>query len=376
MIVGVPTEIKASEGRVAITPTGVRELVSRGHRVLVESQAGEGSTIHDAEYTAQGADIVPTAADVFDGADLILKVKEPQPVEVERFRPGQILFTYLHLAAYPNLAKGLAESGVVGIAYETVQLADRSLPLLAPMSEIAGRMGTQAGAYFLERAQGGRGILLGGVPGVAPGKVVVIGAGIAGTNAAVIAVGMQAEVIALDRDLSRLRAIDSLYHGRIVTLASNQLTLEQQVEDADLVIGSVLVPGASAPRLVTDQMVAGMKRGAVLVDIAIDQGGCFETSRETTHEDPVYSVHDVVHYAVGNIPGAVPHTSTYALTNATIPYVLALADLGVQEAFRRHPELVPGLNVANGSFANRAVAESLGTTWVAPDEALAGVTPV
>ena len=261
VIVGVPTEIKASEGRVAITPTGVRELVSRGHRVLVESQAGEGSTIHDAEYATQGAEIVPSAEDVFDGADLILKVKEPQPVEVERFRPGQIVFTYLHLAAYPTLAKGLAESGVVGIAYETVQLADRSLPLLAPMSEIAGRMATQAGAYFLERAQGGRGILLGGVPGVAPGKVVVIGAGIAGTNAAVIAVGMQAEVVALDRDLSRLRAIDSLYQGRIVTLASNQLTLEQQVEDADLVIGSVLVPGASAPRLVTEQMVAEHEAG-------------------------------------------------------------------------------------------------------------------
>jgi alanine dehydrogenase len=371
LIVGIPKEIKNEEHRVAITPIGVRELVDRGHRVLIEREAGEGSTIHDEEYEAQGASIVPTARDVFDGADLILKVKEPQASEVDLFREGQTLFTYLHLAAYRDLAAGLAKRGIVAIAYETVQLADRSLPLLAPMSEIAGRMATQAGAYFLERSHGGRGILLGGTTGVSPGKVVVIGGGIAGSNAAVIAMGMQADVVVLDTDLSKLRAIDSLYQGRIVTLHSNKLTLEEQIVDADLVIGTVLVPGASAPKLVTEDMVKSMKRGAVLVDVAIDQGGCFATSRETTHSDPVYDLHDVLHYAVGNIPGAVPHTSTYALTNATLRYVVMMAQEGVEHAVSSHPELHSGVNIVGDNVCHPAVAESLGVDHVPALEALA-----
>lgn len=370
MIVGVPGEVKTAEYRVAITPTGVRELVDRGHTVLIERDAGEGSTIHDEEYEAQGARIVPESADIFGTAEMILKVKEPQTSEIEMFRPGQILFTYLHLAAYPSLARSLQQRGLIGIAYETVQLPDRSLPLLAPMSEIAGRMATQVGAYFLEKAQKGRGILLGGVTGVKPGKVVVIGGGIAGQNAAAIAVGMQAEVLVLDRDLAKLRFLDSIYQGRLSTIASNRLTIEEEVMDADLVIGTVLVPGASAPKLVTEDMVRAMRRGTVLVDVAIDQGGCFATSRETTHEDPVYLVHDVLHYAVGNIPGAVPHTSTYALTNATLPYTLALADLGVSGAISRLPELQGGVNVVDQHITHQAVAESLGVAYVAPEEAL------
>lgn len=371
MIVGVPAEVKTSEYRVAITPVGVRELVDRGHRVLIENGAGEGSNIHNEEYKTQGADIVSSAEEVFAQADMILKVKEPQVTEIAMFRPGQLLFTYLHLAAYPGLAAGLREKGIVAIAYETVQLPDRSLPLLAPMSEIAGRMATQVGAYFLEKAQQGRGILLGGVTGVKPGKVVVIGGGIAGSNAAAIAVGMQAQVVVLDRDLARLRWLDSIYQGRLATMASTRLTIEEEVLDADLVIGTVLVPGASAPKLVTEDMVRAMRRGAVLVDVAIDQGGCFATSRETTHENPVYLVHDVVHYAVGNIPGAVPHTSTYALTNATLTYVVALADLGVAAAVARLPELRPGVNVVGDQITHQAVAESLGVPYMAAEEALA-----
>lgn len=346
-------------------------MTDRGHGVLVERDAGEGSTIHDEEYEAQGATIVPTADDVFAGADLILKVKEPQISEVEKFREGQVLFTYLHLAAYPGLAEALCERGIVAIAYETVQMADRSLPLLAPMSEIAGRMATQAGAYFLEKSQGGRGVLLGGTSGVSPGKVVVIGGGIAGSNAAVIAMGMQADVVVLDTDLNKLRAIDSLHQGRIVTLHSNKLTIEEQVLAADLVIGTVLVPGASAPKLVTEEMVKSMKRGAVLVDVAIDQGGCFATSRETTHSDPVYEEHEVLHYAVGNIPGAVPHTSTYALTNATLRYAVMMANEGVQHAMRAHPELQAGVNIVSDQVCHPAVAESLGVDHVPVLEALA-----
>ncbi len=371
MIIGVPKEIKPAEFRVAITPVGVRELVDHGHQVIIETEAGEGSTIHDEEYVTQGASIVPSADEVFSSANLILKVKEPQAVEVPKLRPGQLLFTYLHLAAYPKLAEGLLKQGIVGIAYETVQLPDHSLPLLAPMSEVAGRMATQAGAYYLEKAHQGRGVLLGGVPGVMPAKVVVIGAGIAGTNAAVMAMGLQAMVVALDNDIAKLRALDLLYGGQILTLSSNQLTIEEQVRDADLVIGSVLVPGASAPKLVTEEMVRSMKRGSVIVDIAIDQGGCFETSRETTHEHPVYVVHDVVHYAVGNIPGAVPHTSTYALTNATLPYVLTIADEGVRAAVANHPELLPGVNVVGSATVNRAVADSVGQPFEEPTKALA-----
>jgi alanine dehydrogenase len=371
LIVGIPRERKTEEHRVAITPIGVRELTDRGHRVLIEKEAGEGSTIHDEEYEAQGATIVGAAEEVFDGAEMILKVKEPQASEVEMFHEGQILFTYLHLAAYPDLAAGLAKRGIVAIAYETVQMPDRSLPLLAPMSEIAGRMATQAGAYFLEKSQGGRGILLGGTTGVSPAKVVVIGGGIAGSNAAVIAMGMQADVVVLDTDLDKLRRIDSLYQGRIVTLHSNKLTLEEQVLDADLVIGTVLVPGASAPKLVTEDMVKSMKRGAVLVDVAIDQGGCFATSRETTHSDPVYELHDVLHYAVGNIPGAVPHTSTYALTNATLRYAVMMAQEGVEQAISAHPELHSGVNLVADQVCHPAVAESLEVDHVPAAEALA-----
>ncbi len=371
MIVGVPKEIKTEEHRVAITPVGVRELTDRGHRVLIEHGAGEGSTILDEEYEAQGATIVPTAEDVFTEAEMILKVKEPQKPELDLFRPGQILFTYLHLAAYPALASGLADKGIIAIAYETVQLPDGSLPLLAPMSEIAGRMAAQVGAYFLEKAQGGRGVLLGGVTGVSPAKVVVIGGGMAGSNAAVIAMGLQADVAVLDTDINKLRRLDSLYNGRVSTLHSNKLTLEDQVLAADLVIGTVLVPGASAPKLVTEDMVRAMKRGSVLVDVAIDQGGCFETSRETTHSDPVYFVHDVVHYAVGNIPGAVPHTSTYALTNATLRYAVTLADEGIHKAVATHPELMAGVNVVDNNICHPAVAESLGVEHVPVLEALA-----
>jgi alanine dehydrogenase len=373
VIVGVPREVKTEEHRVAITPVGVRELTERGHRVLIERGAGEGSTIHDDEYEDQGGTIVATAEDVFAVADMILKVKEPQKTEVDLFRPGQILFTYLHLAAYPDLAASLLEKNVVAVAYETVQLPDRSLPLLAPMSEIAGRMATQVGAYFLEKAQGGRGVLLGGVTGVKAGKVLVIGGGMAGANAAVIAMGMQADVVVLDSDINKLRWLDSLYRGRIRTLHSNKLTLEEQVLAADLVIGTVLVPGGSAPKLVTEDMVRGMKRGSVLVDVAIDQGGCFETSRETTHTDPVYQVHEVVHYAVGNIPGAVPHTSTYALTNATLRYVVSLATQGLAGAVASHPELLAGMNVIGNAVCHPAVAESLGVAHVPPQEALAAV---
>ncbi|HEX9763241.1 MAG TPA: alanine dehydrogenase [Acidimicrobiia bacterium] len=373
MIVGVPREIKTAEHRVAITPIGVRELTERGHQVLIEKSAGEGSSIFDEEYEAQGATIVPNAGEVFGGAEMILKVKEPQAAEVEMLREGQILFTYLHLAAYPGLASGLLGKGVVAIAYETVQMPDGSLPLLAPMSEIAGRMATQAGAHYLEKAQGGRGVLLGGVTGVSPGRVVVIGGGMAGSNAAVIAMGMQASVVVLDTDISKLRSLDSLHQGRIVTLHSNKLNLEDQVIEADLVIGTVLIPGAAAPKLVTEDMVRAMRPGTVLVDVAIDQGGCFQTSRETTHTDPVYTVHDVIHYAVGNIPGAVPHTSTYALTNATLRYAVALAQKGVKGACASHPELTSGINVVGDAVCHPAVAESLGKSHVAAGEALAGV---
>ena len=371
MIVGVPKEIKTAEHRIAITPVGVRELTDRGHEVLIEKDAGDGSSLHDEDFEAQGATIVPSAADVFEGAEMILKVKEPQASEVAMFREGQILFTYLHLAAYPELAAGLLKRGIIAIAYETVQLEDRSLPLLAPMSEIAGRMATQAGAYFLAKAQGGRGILLGGVTGVSPAKVVIIGGGMAGSNAAVIAMGMQGDVVVLDTDINKLRMLDSLYQGRIVTLHSNKLTLEEQVLDADLVIGTVLVPGASAPKLVTQDMVRSMRRGSVLVDVAIDQGGCFETSRETTHTEPVYDVHDVLHYAVGNIPGAVPHTSTYALTNATLRYAVTLAEEGVTTAVSRHPELEAGVNIVGGSVCHPAVAASLGVDHVTVEDAIA-----
>ena len=359
MIVGVPKEIKTHEYRVALTPAAAREVVDHGHSVLLESGAGTGSGHSDDDYVTQGVKILPDAAAVFAQSEMVLKVKEPQPAEIGMLSPGQILFTYLHLAADKDMTVALRDSGAIGIAYETVELSDGSLPLLAPMSEIAGRMATQVGAYFLEKAEGGRGILLGGIPGVMPAKVVVVGAGMAGANAAVIAMGMQARVVALDRNADKLRQLNSLYLGHIMTLSSNRLTLEEQVVDADLVVGAALIPGAAAPKLVTEDMIRSMRPGSVVVDISIDQGGCFETSRPTSHDDPVYELHGVVHYAVTNIPGSVPHTSTYGLTNATLPYVLQIADLGVEGAVTANGAIRSGLNVANGQIVHPAVAESL-----------------
>ena len=369
MIVGVPREIKTEEYRVAMTPVGVRELVAHGHRVLVEHDAGEGSFIHDEDYSAVGAEIVPTAADVFDEANMIVKVKEPQPSEIEMLNEQHLLFTYLHLAAYPAEAQGLLDSGATAIAYETVEMPDHSLPLLAPMSEIAGRMAAQAGAHHLERPWGGRGVLLGGVPGVSPGKVTVLGAGMAGRNAAMIAAGMGAQVTVLDLNVAPLRHLDELQWRNVTTVTSSKLAVERYVAESDMVVGAVLIPGARAPVIVDEELVKAMRPGSVLVDISIDQGGCIATARETTHSDPVYELHGVQHYAVGNIPGAVPNTATYALTNATLPYAVALAD-GVGDAVARRPELLGGVNVAKGKVANQAVADFLEIECVDPREAL------
>jgi len=370
LTVGVPRERKLGEHRVAITPDGVHELVSQGVTVLVEHDAGAGSSITDHDLAAAGAEIVATAEATWDQADLVLKVKEPQPDEFARLRPGLVLFTYLHLAAYPEVADELLAREVTGIAYETVQLPSGQLPLLAPMSEVAGRMAPQVGSHFLEREHGGRGVLLGGAPGVRPARVVVLGAGNVGWNAAWIAQGMEAEVLLLDRNLDRLRWVDQIHQGRIMTLASNRLAVERAVAEADLVIGAVLVAGGRAPVVVTDAMVAGMRAGAVLVDIAIDQGGCVEGIHETTHAEPVYERHGVLHYAVGNIPGAVPHTSTYALTNATLPYAVALATKGVAGAVVAEPELAAGVNTAGGHVVNPVVAEALGHPAVALGDTL------
>jgi alanine dehydrogenase len=360
VIVGIPTEVKDHEYRVAATPEGIRELTHAGHRVVVEAGAGNGSAIADGDYVAAGAEIAPDADAVFGEADMIVKVKEPQPEEYERFRPGQIVFTYLHLAADERLTRFLIERKVASVAYETVQTSDGRLPLLAPMSEIAGRMAPHVAATWLERAHGGRGVLMGGASGVAPAKVVVLGAGMAGSNAAWIAAGMEAEVVVVDRNVERLRFIDQIWRGRIQTVASSRLAVEQLVLDADVVVGAVLVPGAKAPHLVTEEHVRRMRPGAVLVDISIDQGGCFATSRMTTHSDPTYVVDDVVHYCVGNMPGAVPRTSTYALTNVTLPYVLTIADLGLDEAVRRDRALALGVNVLEGSVTNAGVADAHG----------------
>ncbi|MEW6153433.1 MAG: alanine dehydrogenase [Actinomycetota bacterium] len=358
MIVGAPAETKKGEHRVALTPDGVRELVANGHRVCVEAGAGSASSVTDDEYVAAGAEIVGT--DEAWASDIVVKVKEPQPGELGYLRPGLVLFTYLHLAAYPDVAEALLVSGTTSLAYETVQAADNSLPLLAPMSEVAGRMAPQIGAHFLEREHGGRGVLLGGAPGVRPARVVVIGAGNVGWNAAWIAQGMEAEVILLDRNLDRLRWVDQIHKGRIMTLASNRGAVERAVAKADLVIGAVLVPGGRAPVVVTEAMVMGMRDRAVIVDVAVDQGGCVATTRETSHADPVYRVHGVLHYAVGNVPGAVPHTSTYALTNATLAYVVELANLGVRDAAAADPALRRGVNTVGGRVTNPAVAEALG----------------
>jgi len=366
---GVPKETKTLEGRVALTPDGVREFERAGVEVFVETQAGAAASISDDEFVAAGATIVPTAADAW-AQSMVVKVKEPTEKEFAYLRPDLTLFTYLHLAAYPKVAEALLQHGTTGIAYETVQLADRSLPLLAPMSEIAGRLATQAGAHYLQRPYGGRGVLMGGAPGVRPAKVVVIGAGNVGWNSARIAAGMEAEVVLLDKNLDRLRFIDQIEKGRIMTLASNRGAIERSVLDADLVIGAVLVAGARAPVVMSEAMVKTMKRGAVMVDVAIDQGGCIETMRETTHTEPVFEKHGVVHYAVGNMPGAVPNTSTYALTNATLPYQLQLALLGASGAANADPAIALGVNTVAGVLTNQPSAQALGREFVEPLAAL------
>jgi alanine dehydrogenase len=370
MKVGVPREVKNHEYRVAITPAGAHELSRAGHEVVVEAGAGLGSSITDADFRSAGARIVPAAEDVWQAAELVLKVKEPVSEEYARLRPGQVLFTYLHLAASKECTDALLERRVTGIAYETVALPDGTLPLLAPMSEVAGRLAPQVGAYHLMRQGGGRGVLVSGVSGVYAAKVVVVGAGVSGMNAAAIALGMQAEVLLLDKNVNKLRQADAIYQGHLQTVASNAYEVERAVLDADLVIGAVLVPGAKAPTLVSDALVARMKRGSVLVDISIDQGGCFESSRPTTHDDPVYRVHDSVFYCVTNIPGAVPHTSTYALTNVTVPYALELANYGWREALRRDPALALGLNTHDGGLTNAAVAAAHGMASVPMSEVL------
>jgi alanine dehydrogenase len=371
MLVGVPKEVKNHEYRVAITPAGVTELVVHGHEVFVETLAGEGSSIDDEEFGAAGATILGSADEVWETSDLVLKVKEPIESEYSRMREGQVLFTYLHLAADRPLTSELLQRGVTGIAYETVQTADRALPLLAPMSEVAGRLAPQAGAYHLMRSGGGRGVLIGGVSGVYAGKVVVIGAGVSGMNAAAIALGMQAEVLLLDKNIERLREADRIYQGHLQTVASNAYEIERAVIDADLVIGAVLVPGAKAPMLISNDLVRRMKRGSVLVDISIDQGGCFEDSRPTTHDAPTYRVHESVFYCVANMPGAVPHTSTYALTNVTLPYAVALADKGWQQALRDDEALALGLNTHAGRLTYAPVAEAHEMEHSSLDEVLA-----
>lgn len=360
MKVGIPTEIKNHEYRVAITPSGVMELVRNGHEVVVQSGAGDGSSIPDADYVAAGATMLPTADDVWGTADMILKVKEPIADEYHRMRSGQLIFTYLHLAASRECTDALLKSGATAIAYETVELPDGSLPLLAPMSEVAGRLAPQVGAQALMRPYGGRGVLMGGVSGVYAAKVVVLGAGVAGMNAAAIALGMQAEVLLLDKNIARLRQVDAIYQGHMQTVASNAYEVERAVLDADLVIGAVLVPGKKAPKLVSNELVSRMKPGSVLVDIAIDQGGCFEDSRATTHAEPTYPVHNSLFYCVANMPGAVPHTSTYALTNVTLPYAVELANKGWRAALRENDSLALGLNVHDGQITYGGVAEAFG----------------
>ena len=358
MRVGDPSEVKNHEYRVALTPAGVHELVGHGHEVFVQRGAGVGSSIPDEDFAAAGAKVLDTAQDVWGTAQLVLKVKEPIAEEYEQMRADQVLFTYLHLAASRPCTEALLASGTTAIAYETVQLPDGSLPLLAPMSEVAGRMAPQAGAHFLERAQGGRGVLMGGVSGVYAAKVVVLGAGVSGMNAAAIALGMQAEVLLLDRNVARLREADRIYQGHMQTVASNGYEVERAVLDADLVIGAVLVAGAKAPTLVSNELVSRMKPGSVLVDISVDQGGCFADTRATTHDDPVFRVHDSTFYCVANMPGAVPHTSTYALTNITLPYVVALADRGWQTACANDPALAAGLSVHHGALVSAPVAQA------------------
>jgi alanine dehydrogenase len=370
MKVGVPKEIKQDEYRVAITPAGVREMAEHGHEVYIEATAGEGSAINDAEYEEQGAKIVPDAAAVFESGEMIMHVKELQASEIGMLRPEHLLFTYLHLAPNPEQTRGLCDSGATCVAYETVEDSAGRLPLLAPMSEIAGRIATQAGAFMLEKPMGGRGILLGGTPGVAAANVVVIGGGVVGTNAAFIAMGMAADVFILDRSIDRLRELDLHYAREASTVYSTSLAVEELLPQADLVIGAVLVHGARAPFVVNREQLGLMKPGAVLVDVAIDQGGCFETSRPTTHRDPVFEVDGIIHYCVANMPGAVPITATHSLTNATMPYALALADHGLGGAVHRDSGLRPGINVAKGQVTHHGVAEGVGAEYVPPEEAL------
>jgi alanine dehydrogenase len=371
MKVGIPREVKNHEYRVAITPAGVHELARNGHEVFVERDAGVGSAIPNEDYVTAGATILDTADDVWASADMVLKVKEPIAEEYHRLRKDQVLFTYLHLAADKACTDALLAAGTTGVAYETVQLPDGSLPLLAPMSEVAGRLAPQVGAYHLMRQGGGRGTLMGGVPGVYAAKVVVIGAGVSGQNAAAIALGMQAEVLLLDKNVARLRQMDAIYQGHCQTVTSNAYEVEKAVLDADLVIGAVLIPGAKAPTLISNELVSRMKPGSVLVDISIDQGGCFEDSRPTTHADPTYKVHNSVFYCVANMPGAVPHTSTYALTNVTLPYAVELANRGWRDALRADRALALGLNTHEGQLTNAAVAEAHGYRAVSVSDLLA-----
>ncbi|MDR7274389.1 alanine dehydrogenase [Catenuloplanes atrovinosus] len=371
MKVGIPREVKNNEFRVAITPAGVHELTRHGHEVFVEAGAGLGSSITDEEYTSAGGTILSSADEVWGAAELVLKVKEPIAEEYHRMREGQVLFTYLHLAASKECTDALIERKVTGIAYETVETPDRQLPLLAPMSEVAGRLAPQVGAYHLMRSGGGRGVLMGGVSGVYAAKTVVIGAGVSGMNAAAIALGLQSEVLILDMNINRLRAADAIYRGHLQTVTSNAFEVERAVLDADLVIGAVLVPGAKAPTLISNELVSRMKPGSVLVDISIDQGGCFEDSRPTTHADPVYKVHESIFYCVANMPGAVPHTSTYALTNVTLPYAVALADHGWRDALRADASLAKGLNTHAGAVTYGPVAEAHGMNVLPLAEVLA-----
>jgi alanine dehydrogenase len=371
MLVGVPKEIKNQESRVGLTPASVKELVLRGHQVLVQKNAGAAIGLTDAMYEGSGASIIDTAAEIFTRAEMIVKVKEPQPQECAMLRAGQILYTYLHLAPDPEQTRALVKSGAVCLAYETITGPNGGLPLLAPMSEVAGRMAIQAGAAHLEKSKGGMGLLLGGVPGVAPGHVAIIGAGVVGTNALQIAVGMGARVTVLDKSVDRLRQLDLVFGNRVTTMYSNAHTIEEAVLDADLVIGGVLVPGAAAPKLVTKDMISRMKKGAVVVDVAIDQGGCFETSHATTHEQPTFIVDGVVHYCVANMPGAVARTSTFALNNATIAHAVALADKGWKRALQANPHLKNGLNVCQGHVTYEAVAHGLGYPYISADSLLA-----
>jgi alanine dehydrogenase len=367
--IGVAKEIKTDEYRVALTPAGARELVQRGHDVLVEAGAGDGSSMPDEDYERAGAKL-GTVDEVWETAELLLKVKEPIEAEYKRLRDDLVLFTYLHIAADEPLTRALLDSGIKAVAYETVETDDRRLPLLAPMSEIAGRLASQAGAYFLEKPLGGRGLLLGGVPGVQPGKVLVLGGGVVGYNAAVIAIGLGAQVTILDRSIDRMRYLDEILSGRVSTVMSSTLQIETMIGDADVVIGAVLVPGARAPKLVTRDMLGGMKKGAVIVDVAIDQGGCVETAHATTHSDPVYEVDGVIHYCVANMPGGVPITSTKALTNATLPYVEAIAEHGLADAVARDKALAKGVNVLEGRITYEPVAEAHGLDYTPLDELL------